>query len=282
MQSKKLDRLSSLLSGLSPRVVVSNAVESVAFSELETTDSGCKRSLAASANPCLRLHVLDHTVAELRSGAPTQTLKGSCYWIGGGDIAHTLHAQSTNELGRVLTATVHLEGPLASLLMAEFSVAKLVQLKEADSLLDPIIALVRSELQEQRCAMHAVLNHAGNILFIGVLRHLITQSENQSGLFCGLADPRIATTLVGMHESPQLAWTLDMLANRAGMSRTAFALRFKSTLQRTPGKYLSALRLQIAHRKVQSGQGLKAAAHAAGYTNVSALSRALGKTRLTP
>lgn len=80
--------------------------------------------------------------------------------------------------------------------------------------------------------MDALLNHAGNTPFIGVLRHLVAQSDDQSGLFCGLADPRIASTLVAMHESPQWAWTLDTLAHRAGMSRTTFALRFKSTLER--------------------------------------------------
>jgi AraC-like DNA-binding protein len=277
MQPEKLDRLSSLLSGLAPRVLVANTEGTVTPVDLPMPADDCSHSLAANAGPSLRLYVLERVPVELHSMAEAQTLEGPAFWIGPGDIAQTIKVRNAQELARVLSFIVHLEGPLAPLLVSEFSVPRLVRFDEADTLLGPIIALVRNELQEQRCAMGALLNHAGNVLFIGVLRHLVQQSENQSGLFCGLADSRIASTLVAMHESPQLPWTLETLAHRAGMSRTAFALRFKSTLQRTPGKYLSTLRLQIARRKVQSGQGLKAAAHAVGYTNVSALSRALGK-----
>lgn len=277
MQAEKLDRLSSLLSGLVPRVLVANTAGSAVQGDPQVPGGDCSHNLAANTGPSLRLYVLERVTVELHSAVETQTLEGPAYWIGLGDTAQTIKAQSAQALARVLCFIVHLEGPMAPLLMSEFSVPRLVRFDEADTLLGPIIALARNELQEQRCAMGALLNHAGNVLFIGVLRHLVAQSENRSGLFCGLADPRIASALVAMHEFPQLPWTLETLAHRAGMSRTAFALRFKSTLQRTPGKYLSALRLQIAHGKVKSGHGLKAAAHAAGYTNVSALSRALGK-----
>jgi AraC-like DNA-binding protein len=99
------------------------------------------------------------------------------------------------------------------------------------------------------------------------------------GLFAGLGDPRIAVALVAMHEQPHNGWVLETLAERAGMSRTAFATRFKEAMGTTPGKYLTQLRLLIAQRAVQSGKGLKGAARASGYKDVSALSRALGRAR---
>lgn len=167
---------------------------------------------------------------------------------------------------------------MAPLLLAEFASPRLVAMARADLLLDPIIALARDECAAQRCAMPTVLDHAGHILFVGVLRHLVAQASVASGLPSGLSEPRIASALVAMHGAPEKTWKLETLAEQAGMSRTVFALRFKSTLQRTPGKYLSSLRMHIAQRRVQSGEGLKAAARASGYTNVSALSRALGQT----
>ena len=117
------------------------------------------------------------------------------------------------------------------------------------------------------------------MLFIGLLRHLVAHPQASSGLFAGLGDPRIAATLVAMHEQPQTAWSLELLAERACMSRTAFATRFKDALGTPPGKYLAQLRLRIAQRAVQSGKGLKGAARDSGYKDASALSRALGRAR---
>jgi AraC-like DNA-binding protein len=101
-----------------------------------------------------------------------------------------------------------------------------------------------------------------------------------AGLFNGLADPRIAKALVAMHERPAFGWDLELLAQEAGMSRTAFATKFHQTMRRPPGKYLSAIRLALAQRAVDLGKGLKEAARAAGYESSSALSRALTRSRM--
>jgi transcriptional regulator GlxA family with amidase domain len=125
-----------------------------------------------------------------------------------------------------------------------------------------------------------LLNRAGDILFIGLLRHLIAHPKNSGGLFNGLADPRIARALVAMHARPQDGWTLERLAEEAGMSRTSFANAFREVMCQTPGKYLSKLRLAIAQEAVSSGLGLKRAAKDSGYLSSSALSRALARSKL--
>jgi len=105
-------------------------------------------------------------------------------------------------------------------------------------------------------------------------------SDQESGLFNGLADPRIAKALVAMHQRPAFGWDLELLAKEAGMSRTAFATKFHQTMRRPPGKYLAAIRLALAQRAVDLGKGLKEAAKVSGYGNSSALSRALAKSML--
>jgi AraC-like DNA-binding protein len=142
------------------------------------------------------------------------------------------------------------------------------------------VAMIESELNAPRCGQPALLNRAGDILFIGLLRHLVANPVVQgAGLFNGLADPRIARALVAMHQRPAFGWNLALLAEEAGMSRTAFATKFHETMRRPPGKYLAAIRLAIARRAVDLGKGLKEAARVAGYQNSSALSRALAKVR---
>lgn len=174
---------------------------------------------------------------------------------------------------------VHLDGPGAPLLLREFEQAMVVPLRGADDALAMSVQLLCGELVAPRCGQSAMLASAGNMLFIGLLRHLVAQPQTRQGLFAGLSDPRIAVALVAMHEQPHTGWSLESLAERAGMSRTAFATRFKDAMGTPPGKYLAQLRLLIAQRAVQSGKGLKGAARASGYKDVSALSRALGRAR---
>lgn len=189
-------------------------------------------------------------------------------------VAHNQGAASSD-----LSVQVRLEGPAAPLLMREFVQPQVLLLAEADTTLRQAVHLLWIELTAPRCGQPAMLASAGNILFIGLLRQLVAHPQTGIGLFAGLGDPRIAKALVAMHTHPHVRWTLDRLADHAGMSRTAFATQFKTALGTPPGKYLGQLRLMIAQRAVQSGKGLKGAAHAAGYQNASALSRALARAR---
>lgn len=114
-------------------------------------------------------------------------------------------------------------------------------------------------------------------LLISLMRHLTSRSQLGKGLFNAFSDPRIAKSLVAMHTKPGHAWTLDGLAQLAGMSRTSFANNFKDAMQVSPGKYLENLRLAIARQMTQSGIGLKQVATKTGYASPSTLSRALNR-----
>ena len=266
-ENPQLDRLSALLHGLTPRVEL-----------VRGAASGCTLDVPETREPLLHVHLLEGPLRLEAQGKLSQVSQPA-FWICRADAAHRISAATRQTLDAVVSVKVHLDGPAAPLLLADFAQPKLVALDNPDTLLTHVIALVRSELQVRRCGQPALLNRAGDILFIGLLRHLVAQTHAAGGLFSGLSDMRIAAALVAMHEAPQHPWTLESLAQQAGMSRTAFAVRFKSTMNRAPGKYLSALRIQIAQRTVKAGLGLKAAARASGYTNVSALSRVLGKVQ---
>jgi AraC-like DNA-binding protein len=262
--TKRLDRLSALLQGLAPRA------------QLLRHEPGPGANFDACGEALLRVHVFDQPMQITVLGRTTHT-QPPAFWICRADTAHAWTAIDERGFADVVSVNVFLDGPVAPLLLAEFARPRLVAMDAADALLNNVLALVRSELAAPRCGQPALLDHAAGMLFIGLLRHLVAQPQTYSGLFAGLADKRIATALVAMHEKPASPWTLETLAQYAGMSRTAFAVGFKSSLNCSPGKYLSSLRLHIARREVETGAGLKAAARAVGYSNASALSRALGK-----
>ncbi len=189
------------------------------------------------------------------------------------------HRFTAKDASRLVQARVQLTGPVATLFLEEFAQPRTVSLADDEPALQLAVAMIESELDAPRCGQPALLNRAGDILFIGLLRYLVAHpSDQESGLFNGLADPRIAKALVAMHQRPAFGWDLELLAKEAGMSRTAFATKFHQTMRRPPGKYLAAIRLALAQRAVDLGKGLKEAAKVAGYGNSSALSRALAKS----
>jgi len=268
----RLDRLSALLAGLAPRVQVSRPADGITH-----------LAVAAEPKPFLHLYLLAE--GEMRLHLPltgSTRLEAPCIVVCRSDVAHALSAESPAAFRHLMCAQAWLDGPVATLLLDEFSTLQAVSLDHAEPLLRHVIDLILSELQTPRCGQPALLDRAGDILFIGLLRHLIAHPKNSGGLLNGLADPRIARALIAIHARMQDKWTLESLAEEAGMSRTAFANTFRAVMRQTPGKYLSAIRLAIARRAVQSGKGLKVAAREAGYTNSSALSRALSRAASLP
>jgi len=271
MPTTRLDRLSALLEGLAPRVQVSLPPAGIA-------------ALNFAAEPAAFLHIYLLAEGEMRLQLRSPgriALHAPCIVVCRSDTAHGLEAPSAASFRRLMCARAWLDGPVAPLLLNEFAAPQVVSLDGAEPSLRHVIDLISSELQAPRCGQPALLDRAGDILFIGLLRHLIAHPQTAGGLLSGLADPRIARAVVAIHARPQRKWTLESLAEEAGMSRTAFANTFRERMLATPGKYLSAIRLAIAQRAVQSGKGLKTAARDAGYTSPSALSRALSRSGAT-
>jgi len=270
--SPRLDRLSALMEGLAPRVTISQPQQGT--QELLFT---------ASAEPMLHLHLVVAGCVVLH--APSLAMlevAGPAIVVCRADIAHALHANaSAKGVEGLIHARACLEGPVATLLLAEFAQPLVVPLNASDSSLDLVVQLMAAEVHQPRCGQGALMDRAGDILFIGLMRHLIARPTGRNGLLSGLSDPRIAAALVAMHSTPHGNWNLDALAGAAGMSRTSFAMRFHKVMNQPPGKYLARLRLLMAQRAVQSGQGLKQAARLSGYTSVSALSRALSRASAT-
>jgi AraC-like DNA-binding protein len=59
-----------------------------------------------------------------------------------------------------------------------------------------------------------------------------------------------------MNEDASEDWSLEILALKAGMSRTSYAYQFKELMQFTPGKYIEAIRLNLARRLIVNGTRL--------------------------
>jgi len=89
----------------------------------------------------------------------------------------------------------------------------------------------------------------------------------------GLSDLRLGKAIEGMHKHPETSWSLEQLAQRAGMSRARFAAYFRQVVGMTPFDYLTNWRLGVAQTMLRKGNSLKLIASAVGYANATALTR---------
>src|SRR5260370_4555648 len=120
-------------------------------------------------------------------------------------------------------------------------------------------------------------NRLADILFIQCVRaHIAASSETcKSGLLRAIFDPKIGEALKAMHERVENPWTVETLAGAAGMSRSAFALRFKELLGETPLEYLTNWRMYKATWLLQQNGGkLFDVAKSVGYDSDAAFSKA--------
>ena len=92
------------------------------------------------------------------------------------------------------------------------------------------------------------LDKLADVLFVLAIRHHIKRATDQTGLLGAMSDRRLSRALEAMHHQPGENWSVARLAERAGMSRTAFSNRFGEVMGQSPIGYLTHWRMQEATR----------------------------------
>jgi transcriptional regulator GlxA family with amidase domain len=96
-----------------------------------------------------------------------------------------------------------------------------------------------------------------------------------AGWLRALGDKRLAPALRLMHGDPSRAWQLEELARATAMSRTTFALHFKTAAGVGPLTYLTQWRMRLAQRALrEENVSVAVLARSLGYTSESAFSHA--------
>jgi len=121
------------------------------------------------------------------------------------------------------------------------------------------------------------------LLFIQILRaHLKTSAHLSPVWLRVLGDADLAPALHLMHSDPGRSWHLEELAKAAAMSRTAFAVRFKSVAGMPPLAYLLNWRMRLAERSLREGKtSIATLAQSLGYTSEGAFSNAFKRLKGT-
>ncbi len=180
---------------------------------------------------------------------------GDCFIVGGHFALSGSHA---NILLGVLPPVVHLR-------------------KESDkAALRWALERMRQELRDPQPGGSLVAQHLAQMMLVQALRlHLAEGLNGGVGWLFALADKQMSMAMNAMHEDPSHRWSLQELAERAGMSRSTFALKFKETVGDSPMEYLTRWRMLLAGDKlVNSSEPISAIALSLGYESESAFSTA--------
>ena len=143
--------------------------------------------------------------------------------------------------------------------------------------LAPVCDLLLGEAFSEQGGRQAALDRLFDYLLILIVRHVVESGRVATGVLAGLADPRLAKALTAMHEAPKKSWTLDDLADIAGMSRTRFAEHFRTRIGQTPIDYLTVWRMAVARQLLARGKPVKSVALQVGYQSAAAFSRVFSR-----
>lgn len=118
--------------------------------------------------------------------------------------------------------------------------------------LEATLRLLASETELPSIGSQLIVNRVADILFAQTIRaHLNQENGRKHGWLGAARDGQISQALRLMHERADRPWTIEMLATEVGMSRSAFATRFKALVGEAPLEYLTRSRMQKAAQLLQ-------------------------------
>lgn len=135
---------------------------------------------------------------------------------------------------------------------------------------------MREELRNPQPGGVLITQQLAYMMLVQALRlHLKDAASAGSGWLFALGDKQMGQAIAHMHERPGDPWTLQLLAERVGMSRSVFAVRFREAVGSTPMEYLTRWRMLLAADRLKSSDdGLSAIAQSVGYDSESAFGKA--------
>ncbi|MBZ5672902.1 MAG: AraC family transcriptional regulator [Acidobacteriia bacterium] len=142
--------------------------------------------------------------------------------------------------------------------------------------LQKTLELLASEVSGSTPGSEVAVRHLADLLLIQALRAHLTDGEgNGTGWLHALSDAHIGAALNSMHQRIDHPWTVASLASEAGMSRSAFAQRFKALMSESPLEYLTRWRMYRGSDLLrESDRKLADVAQAVGYDSDGAFHKA--------
>ena len=184
-------------------------------------------------------------------------------------LEHRLEGAGTSGVDLMCAALTEMAPPLSLVLPA----LTVIDVRSASHLHRPL-ELMFEEADRRAYGHAAAIGCLLQYTLVAVIRHLVETAQLQGGMLDAMADPRLRPALEAIHATPEQAWTIESMAARSNLSRSAFAQRFTQVLGLPPLAYLTAWRMHVARGLLETGLPVKTAAARSGYQSVASFTRA--------
>ena len=157
--------------------------------------------------------------------------------------------------------------------------------QSSSTLLLQIADLLRHEQRHAALGSEAAIQGLIEAAFVQVLRRIVEGEGAQPlSLAAAQRSVHVRKAMEQMHAQPEHEWSLEGLAEVAGLSRSAFAAKFKSVVGESPFGYLRRLRVQRAMGLLSDSRAsVLGIANKVGYADPFVFSKAFKKvTGLSP
>jgi AraC-like DNA-binding protein len=191
---------------------------------------------------------------------------GLTYRLGGGGVAT-----------HMIAGQVRFDGVIAPRLMEVLPPLIHVKAREGKPLewLRLTSHFLVGELRAPKAGSSVMITRLLDLLFVQAFREWGQNASGRLGWLAGIADPPVGRALTAIHADPARRWTVEALADIAGLSRSAFAARFAASVGETPLKYVLSWRLELAADHLRAGLlSISRIAEVVGYGSEPALTRA--------
>ena len=138
-----------------------------------------------------------------------------------------------------------------------------------------VLDLLAAESAQPGIASSSLISCLYESLFVYAIRAYANSSgAPPNGWLAAMSDKHLSKAIQAMHSGLDGSWSVASLAREARMSRSAFALKFRTVLGQTPLEYLTQWRMYRAGAMICSNNmSFSEVASAIGYGSESSFSR---------
>ncbi|WP_026381729.1 AraC family transcriptional regulator [Afifella pfennigii] len=145
------------------------------------------------------------------------------------------------------------------------------------------VRVAAQELARGRVGSAAVMSRLSELLLVEALRRHCESEASPAGWLGGMRDPQIGRALALLHGDLARPWTVEDIAGKLQMSRTAFVDRFALFLGAPPIRYLAQARLAAARSLLRETRlTVREIAYRVGYEAPVAFNRAFKRQHGVP
>jgi AraC-like DNA-binding protein len=136
------------------------------------------------------------------------------------------------------------------------------------------VELLGNELAETRPGSELIVPALIDTLLLFILREWL-EANPGTGWARSLNDPVVVRALRAIHLRPEQHWSVEDLARESGLSRAAFAAKFRTSTTMPPLTYLTWWRMTLAARMLRTTDApIRVVSERVGYTSEFAFTKA--------